>query len=260
MVRAFFLLFHLIQLPQAVRAEDAGIAALFAGKGVTGTMVLRSTSTGVTYRHNDLRASTRFPVASTFKILNSLIGLQAGVVKPATTVFRWDGKAHAFPDWNRDHTLETAFRVSCVWCYQELARRIGEDVYRAYLGRIGFGLLKEPFGLTEFWLDGSLEASAMDQIVLLHRLVRRQLPFDTETYEAVLPIMVVENTPRYTLRAKTGWAARSDPHVGWYVGYVEVPGDTWVFALNIDLRSETDLPLRQVLVKQTLMMKGIVPD
>ena len=60
--------------------------------------------------------------------------------------------------------------------------------------------------------------------------------------------MLVESGPEvaypYELRAKTGWATISSPEIGWYVGYAESRGRVWLFALNIDLRSEADLPLR----------------
>jgi len=34
---------------------------------------------------------------------------------------------------------------------------------------------------------------------------------------------------------KTCWAARATPQIGWYVGYIEKPGATWIFAMNIDM-------------------------
>ena len=37
------------------------------------------------------------------------------------------------------------------------------------------------------------------------------------------------------LRAKTGWQARVEPQIGWWVGWVETPTGAVIFALNIDL-------------------------
>jgi beta-lactamase class D len=68
----------------------------------------------------------------------------------------------------------------------------------------------------------------------------------------------VEKTPTYSAWAKTGWATKVKPQVGWYVGYVETSKDTWVFALNMEIHNKKDLPLRQELVREALQLKGII--
>jgi beta-lactamase class D len=70
--------------------------------------------------------------------------------------------------------------------------------------------------------------------------------------------MLVENTPTYTLRAKTGWAARPTQKIGWYVGYVETDEDVWFFATNLDIGNNANLPLRQELTRQALQGAGIL--
>ncbi|EXJ13544.1 Beta-lactamase [Imhoffiella purpurea] len=144
--------------------------------------------------------------------------------------------------------------MSCVWCYQILAQRVGAETYREAIDQAGYGTLSEPFAPTEFWLDGSLRVSAIEQVV------RRTLPFGSHAYDTLRDIMVVEQTPDWTLRAKTGWFARSTPSVGWYVGYVETDDDTWIFAMNLDLKDEADLPLRAALTREVLRAKGIIGD
>lgn len=250
------ILFLLVSFP--LYAEDPAIAKLFNEAGTDGTLVIASLNTEVTYVHNDARARRRFPTASTFKILNTLIALEVGAISGKEEVLRWDGHRHDFPDWNRDQTLESAFKVSCVWCYQEIARRVGADRYRRYLRETGYGELAEPFDETAFWLDGSLRISAVEQVEFLKRVYRREPPFRASAYETLREIMLVEETPTHALRAKTGWAARSDPPIGWFVGYVESPRGLWVFALNLDIGSQEDLPLRQELTRAALREKGVI--
>lgn len=59
-------------------------------------------------------------------------------------VFHWDGRDKGLAAWNQDHTLATAFRTSCVWCYQELARRVGLPMYERYLTALQYG--NQPHG------------------------------------------------------------------------------------------------------------------
>lgn len=247
-----------VLLSCSVFAEDADIAALFAQAGRDGTLVLSALRTGETFVHNDARAQRRFSPASTFKIFNTLIALEAKAINGADAHFTWDGKHYDFPDWNRDQTLTSAFRVSCVWCYQTLARRVGAAAYREAIERAGYGALSEPFALTEFWLDGSLRISAREQVDFIKQVVRRTLPFSAHAYDTLRDIMVVEQTPDWTLRAKTGWATRVSPSIGWYVGDVETRDQTWVFAMNLDIRDAADLPLRAALTRAALQAKGVI--
>lgn len=243
-------------LPAA--AEDQALAGLFSQQGITGTIVLSSLHSGKKFIHNDSRAIERFTTASTFKIFNTLISLEEKAVSGKDDVLEWNGNVYDYPDWNHNQTLESAFKVSCVWCFQDLARLVGAENYRKYLRKAAYGELREPFEVTSFWLDGSLQISAGEQVTFLKKVYLRALPFSASSYETLRQIMLVEKTPAYTMWAKTGWAASIKPQVGWYVGYIETPRDVWFFAMNMEVRSEKDLPLRQELTREALQKKGII--
>jgi len=242
---------------QAV-AGDKALAKLFAQQGVDGAIVISALHSGQTFIHNDPRANNRFTPASTFKVLNTLISLEEKATSGIDDVFKWDGHTYPIPNWNRDQTLESAFKVSCVWCYQELARRVGAQKYRNYVRTSAYGKLREPFVETTFWLDGSLEISAMEQVEFLKKVYLRSLPFSKPSYETLRQIMIVEQTTVFTIRAKTGLAWEAELKTGWYVGYVETLEDVWFFATNIVVRDENDLPLRLKLTRAALQIKGVI--
>lgn len=251
--------FLFLGISALAHADDIEIAQLFEKAGVDGTSVIESTATGQRYVHNDARADQAFTAASTFKVLNTLIALEEGAIAGADEIIPWDNTRYEIEDWNRDQTLKSAFRVSCVWCYQWLAQRVGAASYPRHIHRARYGRLQEPFNGTEFWLDGSLTISAEQQIDLLKRVVERSLPYRASSYDTLKTVMLTEASEDYRLYAKTGWAARSTPGTGWYIGYVELTEDTWLFALNIDTRGATDLPLRQQIALGALRAKGILP-
>ena len=73
-------------------------------------------------------SSEALPPCSTFKIWNTLTGLEIGIISNAEDNFyKWDEINRAFSGWNRDLTLKEAFQVSCVPAFQNLARQIGHD-------------------------------------------------------------------------------------------------------------------------------------
>jgi beta-lactamase class D len=245
-------------IPVYVHGEDAAIEQLFRNEGIDGTIVIESVSTGQRFVHNDPRSKQAYPAASTFKVLNTLIALEEGAISGTGTIFQWDGTQYEIADWNRDQTLESAFKGSCVWCYQQIARRVGSLKYPSYIQQSSYGQLRQPFNQTEFWLDGSLTISAEQQVVFLRQIVERKLPFKASSYETLKKIMLTDETAQYRLHAKTGWATRITPPVGWYVGFVETHDDTWLFALNLVTRNAKDLPLRIQIAKDALKVKGVL--
>ncbi|MGZ4959137.1 MAG: penicillin-binding transpeptidase domain-containing protein [Methylomonas sp.] len=70
--------------------------------------------------------------------------------------------------------------------------------------------------------------------------------------------MLVEQSPQYSIRTKTGWATSTYPQIGWYVGYVETIKGIWLFALNLDVKTQSELPLRQKITREGLRAKGII--
>ncbi|WP_319381826.1 class D beta-lactamase [Thiomicrorhabdus sp.] len=235
-------------------ADERELRELFSERQVQGTLMLSSLKGEQTFIHNEQRAGQRFTPASTFKILNTLIAVQQGAVSGPDFLFKWSGEHYDFSAWNRDLTLRDAFQVSCVWCYQRLASKIGSEVYRQSLRSLHYGRLQEPFKTTTFWLDGALKVSAREQVAFLKAVFRQDLPFSRQAYSTLKSVMLVEKTPAYTLEAKSGWSN----HIGWYIGYVETRDDVWFFALNMDVRDSKRLPLRKSLVLEALKLKEIL--
>ena len=257
LMRTLSLICFIFFAPFQAWGEDLEFKQLFSNMGVTGTIVISPLNEGETFVHDDLRANRRFSAASTFKILNTLVSLEENVISINDTL-KWDGISREIHEWNRDQSLESAFRSSCVWCFQELARRVGTAKYKHHLARSAYGELHKSFNETTFWLDGSLKISAVEQVEFLKKVYRRSLPFKDSSYNSLRQFMLVEKNSEYSLLAKTGWATKASPPVGWYVGYVETRKGTWFFAMNMDTPDQSALPLRQKITREALGAKGII--
>ncbi len=256
-ISLFLPVFLALVIASPASCEDRDLAKLFAEKGIDGTIVIAELNGARRYVCNERRANKPFVPASTFKILNTLIALDVGVVAEKD-VMKWDGKDRGVAAWNRDQTLESAFKSSCVWFYQELARRIGTAGYLKYLKEAGYGSGGPTPELTTFWLKGDLKISAVEQIDFLGKVRAEKLPFRHASYETLKRIMTVDRTPRYTMMGKTGWAQEVSPQIGWYVGYVESGGRVWLFATNMDISKPEDARYRQQITLEALRIKGII--
>jgi len=255
------LITFLLAMATTVFAEDADLARLFNEKHIRGTMIISSLDGTITYIHNDDRAATRMLPASTFKIPNTLIALEVGAISDEKQILKWDGKKRDIPAWNMDQTLESAFKSSCVWFYQELARNVGKERYTIWLTKLNYGNAQAESEVDTFWLNGDLRISAVEQMAFLKQLYRREFPVKEASYELLRKIMVIEQTPAYTLRAKTGmigFGQKVSPQTGWYVGYIESGKKVWLFAMNMDINKPEEIGLRQDLTMAALRLKGIL--
>lgn len=208
------------------------------------------------------RVDIRLAPASTFKILNSLIALETGVVADGETVIEWDGTQRQRIELNKDLDLTTAFRLSAVPHFQELTRRIGLERMQQYVDAVGYGNRDISGGIDRFWLVGGLRISPREQVDFLARLYRDDLPFSAKSMAVVREMMLIEQTQGYELRAKTGWAQLpNDENVGWWVGWVEDGSRVHFFATTLQTQrpGETFGTARLSVTREVLQKLGVLP-
>lgn len=244
---------------QPSTTERADWGRHFQAAGVEGTMVLMKEGSGRMQVYNPVRARTQYLPASTFKILNSLIALETGVSAGPDTIFPWDGKQHPIAAWNRDLTMREAFAASSVPVYQGIARAVGQERMARYVDAVKYGNADIGGGLDTFWLEGNLRISAVEQVDFLRRLYEEQLPFSKRSMDMVKDMMAQDKGEGWVIRSKTGWAARTEPNTGWWVGWLERKGEVWFFACNIDMTTADQAKARKAVVLAVLGGEGLLP-
>lgn len=217
-------------------------------------MILDSNNNQI-FQHNPQRNTTAFLPASTFKILNSLIALETGVISDEIAVLTWDGIPRQVPAWNRDLNMREAIKLSAIWFYQVLARKVGHDRMQQWVTQVGYGnqQIGDSNDIDKFWLQGDLRITPQEQIQFLRRLYENDLPFSERSISIVKDIMIMEQTPDYTITGKTGWVGFADdvtPKIGWNIGYLEKEGNVYFFATNIDIQNENDPAARIELTRR----------
>ena len=210
----------------------------FAQAGATGSFLLYDSNRERYVRYRPERCRQGFLPASTFKIFNSLVGLETGVIADEDFVIPWDGVERRIASWNEDQDLRTAIRRSTVPYFQELARRAGEERMRFYLERENYGNGDLSAGIDRFWLEGGFRVSQEDQIEFLKKLYSGEMAFSRRSMEIVKKIIVLRETADYRLRGKTGWTWQGELEIGWLVGWVERDDNVFFFATNLESRDE----------------------
>ncbi|HPG33665.1 MAG TPA: class D beta-lactamase, partial [Lentimicrobium sp.] len=225
---------------QTTSADTLAWSMIYKEFSVSGTFVLYNVKSEEYTILNQSRANVPYLPASTFKIMNALIGLQEKAVNGTDEIFKWDGTKRSVEAWNHDLTLEEAFRVSAIWVYQELARRSGREAIENWLTKCRYGNMKTGPQIDNFWLEGDIAISAMEQLAFVKSLYLEELPFDKSVQKQVKNMMFVDSVPGRSLYAKTGWAARIAHQIGWYTGFVKAADNTWIFAMNMDMINPKD--------------------
>jgi beta-lactamase class D len=237
-VTVFILLFFACSTNNVT--EDLNLQKHFDKNRVSGCFGLFDNGKGefTLYNTSRFRDSAYLP-ASTFKIVNSLIGIETGRVKDDSTVIAWNGKASGRSGCDRDLKMDDAFRISCVPWFQELARQIGKDTMQYWLDSLGYAQRYGRFVIKDnidtFWLDNSAKITGDEQLGLVKKLYFNQLPFQKRTQSIVRDMMKMESNAKYVLSYKTGWGFTEKGHaLGWMVGWIEENHHPYFFILQLE--------------------------
>lgn len=201
---------------------------------VNGSILIYDVKNKIYYSNDFSWAKTGVIPASTFKIPNSIIALETGIIKNDSAIFKWNGEKRRFKIWEEDLTFKKAFQVSCVPCYQEIARKVGVKRMKKYLRKLDYkGMVFDTLTIDNFWLEGKSKFSQMQQIDFLRKFYFSKFPISDRTIKIVKNIMEIERTENYILSGKTGLSSIEEKYNGWFVGYVETKSNVYFFATNV---------------------------
>lgn len=215
--------------------------------GYEGSFVLFDKNKNEYTVFNQPKSQKQVPPCSTFKIINSLIGLETKVLEDENTSFKWDGTDYSIESWNKDQTLKSAVSNSVVWYFQILASKIGEDKMQDYINKTNYGNKDISGGITKFWLQSSLKTSPIEQVNILRKFYDYQLPFSKRNIDIVKNVIVLTTENGIKLSGKTGSGSKPNNNTpeskyisGWFVGYIEKNKDVYFFATNIEANETTE--------------------
>ncbi|CAM2008222.1 class D beta-lactamase [Acanthopleuribacter pedis] len=216
--------------------------------GFDATLVLYEQHSDQTWIHNPAKSNIGTLPCSTFKIPNTLVGLETGVLKDRDTVIKRD--AEKFPEqdwwgksWRTDQAkLALAFKHSIVWYYCTLADTMTNKVIAKHLKDWQYPV---PGNLTSgfyFWIEGNYGVSPVDQVAFLRRFYNQELGLREKTTATMKDIMILEEGDGYRFSGKTGLCRMpDDTKVGWMVGYLEHRKGLYFYALRLEGKEYSEI-------------------
>ena len=199
-----------------------------------GSFVLYDIDAGLYTIHNKAMSTTRVSPNSTYKIFSALIALETGVLDADTTGREWNGEIQPFETWNQNHNLVSAMQYSVNWYFTDLDLQVGIDRLHYYLSRLSYGNSNLTGGISDFWIESSLRISPVEQVLLLRDFYLNDTIFGASHVDTMKDTLRLYERDGTVLSGKTGTGVINNQFVnGWFVGYVEVEGRTFIFATYI---------------------------
>ena len=228
---AFFFvpLFFLGCSPNNVTVDNS-LQRYFDSAGVQGSFGFFDNGQGhfTIYNLSRFRDSLYQPGAS-FDILQSLIGIQTGVIKDDSATLSQNPPPTTVGQCFRDTSL--AGRAG----FQQLSSRLGKDTLKKWIDSLRYGNQQMGRDTTDFWFDNSLKINSDEQLGLLKKLYFDQLPFYPRPQLIVRRMMSGETNSNYQLRYKLARGINENGHaIGWVMGWVEENKHPYFFVVSLE--------------------------
>ncbi len=218
--------------------------------GYSASFIVTESNGNLIYSFNPEEDNKPDSPCSTFKIFNSLVALETKTIPDENYLMKWNGEKTWNENWNRDHTLRSAFPFSVVWYYRELARMIGHDSMQKYIDLADYGNKDLSGGIDKFWLVNSFKVTPMDQLKLIKGLVNCELPFSKRNIDIVKSIMILHQDSISVFRGKTGsgsYDGKTD--TGWFIGYITIRDSVKLFVIRLNGPGASGLKAKGMLIK-----------
>jgi beta-lactamase class D len=190
--------------------------------------------------------TSRTSPCSTFKIFLSLIGYDAGILQnELLPQWPYNEKYQAANGkWKRVQNPRSWIQNSCVWYSKELVKRVGFDRFKRYLKLVHYGNEDIFPDFTSCWLSSNLKIAPQEQVDLLTRLLKNELPFSYYSQEMTRKILFVQDiTSSFKLFGKVGTGFQENGfQMGWFVGWAEKGTKRIIFSLLIKDQQDLDFP------------------
>ncbi|MFV0395554.1 MAG: BlaR1 family beta-lactam sensor/signal transducer, partial [Coprobacillaceae bacterium] len=144
---------------------------------VEGTFVLLDSNNTYSIYNEDL-ARERVSPNSTYKIADALIALENNIITNEQNELSWNGTEYPFDSWNQDQNLLSAMTNSTTWYFQNLDKQLGKGVVNNYLTKMNYGNQNITASLDSYYLESSLEISAIEQVQFLKNMNENVFDFD----------------------------------------------------------------------------------
>jgi len=211
---------------------DNSLKKYFDSSNVEGSFSLLNNQMGTITVYNMKLDTQRLSTGTSFKIPETLIGVQTGkVINTNSKIGNSD---------TNNLTLKEAFDNSSIPYFQKLAEQIGKDTMQSMLDSLSYGNKNMSGTLDSFWLNNTLKISPDEQLGMLSKLYFEQLPFQKYSQEMVASMMLQQDDSLYKLSYTTGTGIdEKNSSFAWTLGWIEENRHIYFFVTFVKTPDKT---------------------
>lgn len=236
---------------------DNSLKKYFDSSNVDGSFSFLNNQLGDIIVYNMKLDTERLSPGTSFKILNSLIGIQTNKITNENSKLKTDSSQ------NGNLTFKEAFQNSSLPFFQDLATQIGKDTMKFWIDSLHYGNKNTSGSVDSFWLDNHLKISPDEQLGLASKLYFEQLPFPKYDQQMVQDQMLLEDNTLYQLSYATGTGIdEKNNNFGWVLGWIIENRHVYFFVTyikspqkNIDMQA-TGIHITKSILKEMGFFKG----
>lgn len=231
---------------------DNSLKKYFDSAQVQGSFAFLNNQIGDIHVYNMKIDTLRVSPGGTFKIAETLIGVETARLTDGSTVLKNTGDSST-----RGITLKEAFDQNNLAFFQDLAKKIGPDTMQIWMDSLKYGNMKtQPFD--SFWINGQLKISPDEQLGLMYKIYFDQLHFQKYAQDIVRQLMLKEDNTLYKLSYTTSEAMDGNQPLAWICGWIEENRHVYFFVSVIKSEQQKEDLQKVVLriTKNILSAKG----
>jgi len=183
----------------------------------------------------------RHSPCSTFNIPLSLMGFNERILMDNDHP-KWPYKPEynsSWDVWKENQTPSSWMQMSTVWFSQELTKKMGIATVNKYISMFKYGNQDMTGGLTQAWLDSSLQISPIEQTQFIQHMIQKQFKISEHAYKETKLLLFQGNLGHgWKMYGKSGSGDKaSSPKLktGWFVGWIEKNEVQIAFAQFIEM-------------------------
>ncbi len=256
-MKYLFLLFSVsilfISCSPNVAKIDNSLQKYFDSANVTGSFAFLNNQMGDITVYNMPLDTLRMSPGNSFKIAETLIGVESSRLIDEKTIIRNSGNTLL-----DSVTLKEAFDNNNTSYFSALAQKIGKDTMATWMDSLKYGNMKiEP--LDSFWINGALKVSPDEQMGMLYKIYFDKLPFQKYAQQVVRDLMLKEDNTLFKLSYATSPAlSNKNEPMAWLGGWIEENLHVYFFVCVVqskDVNKDLEATALQI-TKNILAAKG----
>lgn len=226
--------------------------------GFDGSFVLYELQNDRYFIYNKDKSVSRVSPDSTYKLYSALIALETGILQDGKEMRMWDGTPYPYKTWNHDQDLSSAMKNSVSWYFQDIDKGVGLDRLKRFFAEIGYGNHNLSGGISNYWLESSLQISPAEQVQLMRNLYCNDYEFEQKNIDRLKDVIRLSEKDGAILSGKTGTGTVNGKNTnGWFIGYVERNRNVHIFAANIQAPDKAAGGTAAAIALSILSDKGI---